>query len=418
MYIIKVGKVVHISLSPNLERKDVVKGITVFLSFWKWKNGSASTRLKNSLERYFGLNVYLTNSGRSSLYIILKALNIQKGDEVILQAFSCNAVANPILWVGAKPVYADIEEFSYNISAKDIKKKITQNTKAIIIQHSFGIVADISAIKKIAREKRIYLIEDVAHSLGAKHKGKPVGTFGDMALLSFGRDKVISSVYGGAVISKKSYKRRLEKVYNEECKNASIFWIFQQLMHIIFTPVILKSYNIVFGKILLVVLQKIGFISKAVSRKEKKGEMPSHFPRKLPNALAEIAYIQFRRLLYFNNHRQKIAKMYIKGLSDNRRIILPITKDGDIFLRYSIQCSNSSEIIEKAKKENIILGDWYKNVIDPKGTDMKKIKYKKGSCKVAEIVASRVVNLPTHIHTSKQDVEKILNVITNSKNDN
>ena len=401
----------HISLSPNVEKKDVVRAVLVFLSCWKWSNGSALLKLRDALEKYFNASVYLTNSGRSALFVILKALDIQKGDEVIVQAFSCNAVANPILWVGAKPVYADIEEFSYNISASDVRKKITPKTKAIIIQHSFGIVGDISAIRKVARERNVYVIEDVAHSLGATYNDKPVGSYGDVAFLSFGRDKVISSVYGGAIIAKKSHKKRVEKVYDEECQSPSRAWVAQQLLHIIITPVLLKLYPFIIGKVGLVVLQKLGALSLAVSGREKKGGRPSYFPATLPNGLAEIALGQFRRLEYFNKHRQRIAKLYMKGLSENKKVILPIVKEGDILLRYTIQCRDSRKIIQEAKANNIVLGDWYKNVIDPVGTDMRKMQYKKGDCPVAEAVASKVINLPTHIHTTKEDAETIITMI-------
>src|SRR5581483_4013141 len=112
------------------------------------------------------------------------------------QAFTCVAVPNSVLWTGAKAIYADIDETG-NLDPKDLEKKITKKTKAVIIQHTFGIAANMDAIQKVLKGKKIILIEDCAHALGASYKGKKLGTFGEFAFFSFGRDKVISSVFGG-----------------------------------------------------------------------------------------------------------------------------------------------------------------------------------------------------------------------------
>ena len=120
---------------------------------------------------------------------------IGEGDEVLVQAFTCVAVPNSVLWAQATPVYADIDA-TLNIDPIDVEKKITNRTKAIIVQHTFGIPADMDALVALAKKHNILLIEDCAHSLGATYKGKKVGTFGDAAFFSFGRDKVVSSVFG------------------------------------------------------------------------------------------------------------------------------------------------------------------------------------------------------------------------------
>ncbi|MYE37983.1 MAG: aminotransferase class I/II-fold pyridoxal phosphate-dependent enzyme [Candidatus Spechtbacteria bacterium SB0662_bin_43] len=409
--IVSNGIVLHISLSPNVQKSDVWRSIRLFFLFWRWKHGDYTARLTKALESRFGGSVYLTNSGRSALYVALRGAGVQRGDEVLLQAFSCNAVVNPILWVGATPVYCDIEEDTYNLSAADVRKKITKRTKVIILQHTFGISADIAILQGIARQNNILVIEDCAHSLGATHNEKNIGSFGDVAIFSFGRDKVISSVYGGGVVAQKQHKEGIETAYKEECSTPSYWWIAQQLLHIPLTFVALKLYRYSIGKVILVIAQKTKMLSKAVTSGEKKGEMPAYFPCTLPNSLAAIAFSQFERLSLFNAHRQNIARLYADAFSGIAAIATPRTKQGDIFLRYPIQCDNAATLIRQAKKRHIILGDWYKNVIDPVGTDKEKMQYRDGMCPVAEWVAERVVNLPTHIHTTQRDAEIIIHLV-------
>ena len=164
-------------------------------------SGDAIWRLEETFQNYLGVkHAYSFNSGRSALMAVLHGLGLQNGSEVLLQAFTCNAAANPIRWSGLVPVFVDCNE-SYNMSATDLKRKITPKSRAVMVQHTFGLPADIDEIKKICDENNLALIEDCAHSLGAKYHGQKVGTFGKAAFFSLSRDKVISCVYGGMAVT-------------------------------------------------------------------------------------------------------------------------------------------------------------------------------------------------------------------------
>ena len=193
-------KPIAISLAPNQDKDDVIQTIKIILKPQFWIKGDSVKKIEDWFKEYFHVNTAVSfNSGRSALYAILKSLNIGYGDEVIVQAFSCVAVANSVIWSGAKPVYVDSDQ-NLNISTNLLEQHITPNTKAIIVQHTFGIPADIILIKKIAHKYNLILIEDCAHSLGATFQDRKIGTFGDFTFFSFGRDKVISSVFGGLTI--------------------------------------------------------------------------------------------------------------------------------------------------------------------------------------------------------------------------
>lgn len=141
------------------------------------------------------------NSGTSALHAILLAYGIKRGDEVIVPSFTFIATANSVLFVGAKPVFADVETETYGLDPEDVEKKITPRTKAIMPIDYGGLSCRIKGLKEIAEDHRLLLIEDAAESLGAKVDGKPVGSFGDAAMFSFCGNKVITTGEGGMIVT-------------------------------------------------------------------------------------------------------------------------------------------------------------------------------------------------------------------------
>ncbi len=163
------------SLSPNTEPDDISLAfkLRLFPSFRKKTLGSRS-RLEHSISTYVPLpHAFAFDSGRTSLFAILSALNLSSTDEVLLQTYTCVAVPEPILWVGSKPVYVDsLDDFT--MDPKDLEQKITSKSRVLIIQHTFGTPAHLEELLLIARRHNLFVIEDCAHALGAEYKGKKV----------------------------------------------------------------------------------------------------------------------------------------------------------------------------------------------------------------------------------------------------
>jgi len=386
---------IHISLSPNAELEDIGASlIALLLGRFLAKEGASTRRLTVELSNYFGgAEVFLTNSGRSAFVTILRALGIGEGDEVIMQAFTCNAVANPILWVGATPRYADIDE-NYNIDPIHVERLITPKTRAIVAQNTFGMPAQLDMLRAIADKHNLFLIEDCAHALGSTYEGEKLGTIGDVAFLSFGRDKVISSVYGGAIVARGAHAAHIAKAY-EKIGYPRALWTLQQIVHPFLTSFARTLFP--YGAIILVLAQRLHILSKAVSSCERVGEQPAFFPARLPDALAGLALLQLRKLERFNAHRRAIAAIYDEELGGRDALELPIAPQGSIFLRYPLQYENPRALRAVAREYRFVLGDWYANVLDPTGTDMRVMGYEAGSCPRAERASARIVNLPTHI---------------------
>jgi dTDP-4-amino-4,6-dideoxygalactose transaminase len=406
-----MAKPILISISPNTDAVDVWQAVKILFQPWQWQQGKAQLELKRKLKNYFKLDhCFLVNSGRTGLYLALKSLNLKLPDEVLCQAFTCVAVPNAINWANAKPVFVDIVKNSFNLDIEDLTKKITKNSKALIIQHTFGQPDDIKAIKKICQKHNLVLIEDCAHSLGARYQGKPVGSFGDLTVLSFGRDKVISSVFGGALlVSNSKFLASINQLINRLDYPAAS-WTLKQLFHPIFFSVIVPTYfsfrlgKFSLGKGLLFLLQKLNLVTLPVSASEKICQS-SLAAKKLPNALAVLALHQFNKLALINQKRRSIALIYHQQLQAR------LFKPGSIYLRFPLLVKKPEILIKKLAKKNVLLGDWYRPVIAPKGVDFKKVGYRPGSCPNAEAASQQIVNLPTHPKMPLQDAEKIVKLI-------
>lgn len=403
---------ISISLSPNTQRDDIWQSFKLIFQPWKYIKGNGVEILEEKFKEYIGIkHVFSFNSGRSALFTILNSLELEKGDEILLQAFTCNAVPNPAIWLGLKPIYVDIDE-SFNIDAEDLKMKITSKSKAVVVQHTFGTPANLDAIVEICRENNLILIEDCAHSLGATYKGKKVGTIGDISFFSFSRDKVISSVYGGMIATDNEVLAGNICKYAEKVKSPSKLWVLQQLLHpVLMNWIILPTYRLL-GKYCLVIFQQLGILSKAVHYKEKMGEMPKYFSKKMPNALAFLALKQLKKIDKFNNHRKEIAEFYSRELINSKYKILDTKyKEGNIFLRFCVRHSQAHQIIRKFWNRNILIGDWYTSVIAPFDTKLEKMQYIFGFCPKAEKMAKETLNLPTHINISKKEAQKIVDLL-------
>src|SRR3989338_776448 len=190
--------------APHITARDTFIALSFLLFPWKWfrmRRGDAPKKVEAWLQKYFDCGkVFTFDSGRSALYFALKACRVGEDDEVIVQAYTCLVVVNAIRWTGAEPVFVDIRT-DYTMNPEDARKKITEKTKVLIIQHTFGTPADLESLVQLGKEKNVKIIEDCAHSLGVRHNGQLTGTFGDIGVVSFGSDKVISCVRGGGVIT-------------------------------------------------------------------------------------------------------------------------------------------------------------------------------------------------------------------------
>ncbi len=413
---------ISIALSPNTERDDIVLAQKLLLNPAYLVKGTAASQLEDKFKKFLGVKfAYTFRSGRGALYAALQTLGLGAGDEVILQAYTCAAVPNAVLWTGATPIYADIDRETFNMSVDDLSKKITDKTKTIIVQHTFGLPADMRRIMLLAKKRNITVIEDCAHSLGSAYDRKLTGTIGDMAIFSFGRDKVISGVVGGMLVTNNFFLSKKIESVREKLTLPSPLWVVKQLLHpLLLNHVILPNYNRAkFGKALLESLKTIGIFPKAIYKAEKTGGKAEQLLGLMPNAMAVLALHQLRKLHKFNDHRTRLVQFYDQALrlfEKAKLIKLPQGNDRQknshhIYLRYTILTPHAKAILANGRKKNILLGDWYRPTIAPHGVNYDALRYNPSSCPEAEAASAESLNLPTHINISDRDAEKIVHFL-------
>ncbi|HUW21985.1 MAG TPA: aminotransferase class I/II-fold pyridoxal phosphate-dependent enzyme [Candidatus Bathyarchaeia archaeon] len=408
-------KPISVSLLPNNNAADILKALKLIFQPKNWVHGKGTKQLETDFENiYPGFRTISFLNGRTGLLAILNCLGIAKGDEVLLQAFTCVVVANSVIKCGAKPVYVDIDKDSFNMDPDDLARKITPKSKAIIVQHTFGYPAPVNEIVKIAAKYGLKMIEDCAHVIGASFVGKKLGTFGEAAFFSFGRDKVISSVFGGMVITKDQKLFNKLKKYHRSLSYPTRFFVFRQLLYLVLFSLILSVYNFFsLGKILLVFFQKLRIFINPVQDCEQRGILPSYFIGRIPNSLALLACFQLAKLSQFNENRQRIVKLYAAGL-ENLPIELPNYQEGaNVFplLRFTIKTEKAQKLYRFAKIREVILNNWYYPSISPPGVNYSVIGYDPKTCPVAEKTSPLVVNLPTHPKIGLREAKKVIKVI-------
>ena len=384
-----------------------------------WQAGEKTRQLQKALEKYFGpdsigigAKVFLLNSGRSSIYVFLKALGIGRGDEVIIQAYTCNSVPNPVLWTGAKPVYADIDPQTLNVDPDQVAKKISSKTKAIILQHTLGRLGPIEAVVELAKKWGIYVLEDCAHCLGADHKGKKLGTFGDGAIISFGREKIISSLAGGALIINNQSLVKLFEQYTLEIPEFPKPQLGKEFLNFFAWRALLRRiYFNPTGQNLIKLLYKFDFFNVVTSQKELVGQRPSWHPSTFPNILAALALEEFEKIAKYNQTRRQIADFYYENIKNKAFKLLP--KHSGVYLRVVALHPQASEVVSEAKKRGFWFGNWYDTPIYPKTADEEKLGYIRGACPNAERLSDQTLNLPNFIGMTFEEAGRVIEFINN-----
>lgn len=304
------------------------------------------------------------NSGTAALQAALYALDIKKGDEVLLPSFTFVATANSIVSVGAKPVFVDIVKENYTMDPNDLKKKITKKSKVIIPVHLYGNVAYIDEIVEIANKHNLEIVEDAAQSLGSTYKGRHTGTFSKLGCFSMYAAKVMTSGEGGAIVT--SEKKLFEKL--RQIRNHGM----------------LHGYD---TRILGLNLR-------------------------LPEINAAIAKIQIKKLGKFLAQRRKNAKILTKLLSD-LNITIPYERKGERvnWYLYTIASQNRNKIMKKLHSEGIGAAVYYSPPVHKTPFYHKKLKLP-----TTDWAAANVLSLPVHPLVSTQNLYKIAKIIGDANN--
>ena len=212
--------------SPNLKGNEFKYLVDAFLSTWISSSGEYLDRFEQNFSKYcetdYGVAV---SNGTVALHLALLALGIGEGDEVIVPDLTFAASINAVLHANATPVIVDVEEDSWCIDPHEIRKAITDKTKAIMPVHLYGQPCDMDAIMAIAEEFHLFVIEDAAEAHGALYKGKKVGSFGDIGCFSFFGNKVITTGEGGMCVTNSlEYNDKMRVLRDHGMSKTKRYW--------------------------------------------------------------------------------------------------------------------------------------------------------------------------------------------------
>jgi perosamine synthetase len=354
---------------PNLDKEEETAVIDVLRSGFV-VSGKKVKEFEESFAKYVGVNhaVAVTN-GTIALDVALKSLKIGAGDEVITSAFSFVASGNCILFQNAKPVFADICPKTFNIDPDDVAEKITPKTKAIIPIHLFGQPANMDALKEIAQDNKIALVEDSAQAHGAEYKDKKAGSLGDLGCFSFYATKNMIAGEGGMITTNNSDLAARARLLINHGQT-------QKYQHD------LLGYNY-----------------------------------RMIEMCAAIGCVQLKKLDAFNEKRNENASLLSSGIQEIDGLTVPYV-DSDVkhvFHQYVIRIEDNyplsrDELADQLASKGVGCAVHYPIPIYSQPLYV-KLGYKDVSCPNCDDAAKRVLSLPVHPLVTEGDVEYILDVL-------
>ncbi len=373
------------SIAKPYITSDEIRAVTEVLKSGNLSLGPKYTLFEKEFAKKIGTKyACAVSSGTAGLHLAMIAAGIGPGDEIITSPFSFIASANSILYVGANPVFADIDPLTYNMDPLRIEAKITPKTKAILVVHIFGQSADMDLVLKLAKKYKLKIIEDACESICATYKGRSVGTFGESAVFAFYPNKQMTTGEGGMIVTNS------EKIYSHcsSLRNQGRSENMQWLDH-----------------------ERLGY-------NYRMDEMS-----------AVLGLTQLSKLDYMLKEREKIARWYTEYLAPHQHLLVSpqiAEYNSHSWFVYVVKIKNiksetiRNEIIKIMGKRGIATKP-YLPAIHLFSFYKKKFGYQRGAFPIAEEVAMSSLALPFYIGLKRGDVKYIVNrlikVIQDIKNE-
>lgn len=350
-------------------------------------------------------------SGRIGLFSILRGLDIGEGDEVLIQVPTHIVVANAIRYSGARPVYVDCRLDSYNLDLDHAERLVTPRTKAVVLQHTYGVPVDLDAAEAFASRHGLAVIEDCVHSLGATYRGRQTGSFGRAAFFSTEETKVISTTLGGMVVTDDDeLEKRLRDMQREACHRPSRWLVARYLVKLIAYYALTEPH---IHRYVRAAYRRIGVqpLPRPVSEAELTGGRPKGYLQRFSNAQAAIGLRQLTRIRRNVAHRRTIAGIYRKALASAGAVdAAPGSGDcAPSWCRYPVRVGDY-EAVAHAVSRYAHPGQWFTSVLE-EAESPKVGGYVAGSCPHAEAAVGHTLNLPTHERVTAADAERLARVV-------
>jgi dTDP-4-amino-4,6-dideoxygalactose transaminase len=357
--------------------------------------------------------------GRIALYTILRSLEIDEEDTVATQGFTCLAVPEAIMAAGARPIYIDTEADGVNMSAKDLEIKIEKSTKAVIVQHTYGIPANMEEIGKIASKYSVPIIEDCCHSLNSELQNQPVGSYGCAAFYSFEWGKpIIIGIGGAAIINSRSFEEKVASIYNDlQYPEKLRIWrlrVQNMVFRLLYRPQFYWSIRKLFHRFVRYGLAEGNYNQVSF------GSPPSDFGLRMSEYHKKALKKKLVDLSRLSEERRKNCSMYRNGISTPKACHITVPQETTVvYNRFPLILKNEKrgtkeEVLRAAQAARIELSDWFSSPVHPlRGKELEKVFYLKGSCPNAESLCGQIVTLPTQGKISRRYIDRTIEFINN-----
>lgn len=330
------------------------------------KHSNTTRKLESLFSNYIGIDyTFGFFKGRHALSAILKSLELEKGDEVIMPGYTCVVVANSILSNELKPIYCDIELDTYGPDFQSIKSRVTSRTRVIITHHLYGLVCrDYSKILEYGNDNNYFIIDDCTQATGALFQNKKLGYFSTAAFYSFQHSKVISCGDGGIAATKNKAIAEKIKLIQSQSKHVNSLIVANTLRTV--KKIYYLNQKKFYGQFLNYYYRLMGWRApQNINLNEINGKMNEDI-FKFSDILATLAVNQLKKIDDFNEKRVINSRIWTKWATENnlsKPLILKNTQP--IFLRYPIMINTKSkkEIFQKLGN-NLNIGYWFNNYLD------------------------------------------------------
>jgi len=364
-------KIIPVS-KPIITKADAKSVYNVVKEGWVSSSGKEIVNFEKKFAELLGRKFAATvSNGTAALEIALKILNFKPGSEIIVPTFNIISAALAVVKNNAKPVLVDSCLTTWNMCLKDLEKKITKKTKAIIVTHTYGFPCDMNEIIKICKKNKIIIIEDAAEMVGQTYKGRPCGSFGEISIVSLYANKHITTGEGGIILTNK------KKFHEKACS-----------------------------------LRNLSFGTKNRFNHEDIG-----WNYRFTNMQAALGLSQLKRIKNIVKTKKKIGNYYYKHLKDNKKILVqPPTqnKQKNIYWVFGVLIKDNNfkkkAVIKKLLKKGIQCRDFFWPMHKQKVFIKNKI-FKKNKFPTADLLSKNGFYIPSGINITKKQMKYVADSI-------
>jgi dTDP-4-amino-4,6-dideoxygalactose transaminase len=383
--------------SQTVDQEDIALARALIDAPERWGGEAAIHDFEASFAHWNGsLGARTFMGGRVALTAAIAALQLQPGDEVVVPAYTCVVVPNAFSYAGIAVKYCDIELDTFGPDIDALQRSLTSATRVVLVQHLYGLVArDFEKILELARGRRLRVIEDCAHALGAALRGRKVGTFGDIGCYSTEQSKVISTYNGGIAATRDP--DLLERL--DGFQRSAPFPPADRTRKLLTNFVLEYQLQKPAWRWLTSAYQRYrhrGEVLQSTTDEELKGIKPGHYGQRMPSPIAELALGQMKKIDAYNQRRRAHAAHWEK-VCERRGYKTPHVVAGStpIYLRYPVMvpAGRKHDIAWCMREFGVRPGVWFTGELHPVARPIPE-------CPNARQAVERCINLPTlGLHT-------------------